>query len=376
MSKFVHKWSLENSTISEQGGVIMYSLVKQLSQLHGPCGYEQNITYFIRDYIKDKVSHVRVDALGNVIARKKGTKPGPVILLTAHMDEVGFIVKKIEDNGLLRFEKLGGHDDRILLAQPVKVLGSKGELDGVIGTISVHYLKFDDPKKVRAHSEMYIDIGAASKQEVFDMGIEVGTPITWATEPKLIGKDDNQKIVGKALDDRAGCAVLLAVLDEIENKDFAGEIVFLFTVQEEVGLRGAQTALTGLEGIDMAIAIDTTAVSDTPEEMMDQSLRLGAGTGIKVMDFSLIVQKTIKDTLKTIAQEANISYQLEVFPGIGTDGGAVALSNKGIPTGVLSIPSRYAHSPVEVISVADLAATKDLVKAFIFHLDESTSFTF
>ena len=119
----------------------MYSLVKQLSQLHGPCGYEQNITYFIRDYIKGKVSHVRVDALGNVIARKKGTKPGPVILLTAHMDEVGFIVKKIEDNGLLRFEKLGGHDDRILLAQPVKVLGSKGELDGVIGTISVRLSK-------------------------------------------------------------------------------------------------------------------------------------------------------------------------------------------------------------------------------------------
>ncbi|WP_428909766.1 M42 family metallopeptidase [Niallia sp. Krafla_26] len=354
----------------------MYNLVKQLSQLHGPCGYEQNVTYFIRDYVQEKVTESCVDALGNVIARKKGTKPGPVTLLTAHMDEVGFIVKKIEENGLLRFEKLGGHDDRILLAQPVKVLGSKGECDGVIGTISVHYLKYDDPKKVRAHSELYIDIGASSKQEVMDMGVEVGTPVTWATETKVIGKANNQKIVGKALDDRAGCAVLLAVLDEIQDKDFAGEIVFLFTVQEEVGLRGAQTALSGLTDIDLAIAVDTTAVSDTPEETMDQSLRIGAGTGIKVMDFSLIVQKTIKDRLKTIAQEEEIPYQLEVFPGIGTDGGAVALSNKGIPTGVLSIPSRYAHSPVEVISVADLVATKDLLIAFLFHLDEGTSFAF
>ncbi|WP_156291307.1 M42 family metallopeptidase [Oceanobacillus salinisoli] len=355
---------------------MLNNLVKQLSELHGPSGYEQNVTYFIRDYVKEKADTVKVDSMGNVIARKKGTKPGPVTLLTAHMDEVGFIVKKIENNGLLRFEKLGGHDDRNLLAQPVKVLGSKQDLDGIIGTISTHFLKFDDPKKVRPHSNLYIDIGASSKQDAIEMGVEVGTPVTWATETKVIGKEDKQMIVGKALDDRAGCAVLLSVLNNLKDKEFAGELVFLFTVQEEVGLRGAQAAMNALENVDIAIAVDTTAVSDTPEETMDQSLFLGAGTGIKVMDFSLIVQKTIKDALKKVAEKANIPYQLEVFPGIATDGGAVALANTGLPTGVLSIPSRYTHSPVEMISITDLVATRDLMQAFIFSLDEQSSFLF
>ncbi|WP_067725951.1 M42 family metallopeptidase [Oceanobacillus damuensis] len=354
----------------------MDKLVKQLSELNGPCGYEQNVAYFIRDYVQDKVEDVQVDAMGNVTARKKGNTPGPTTLLTAHMDEVGFIVKKIEDNGLLRFEKLGGHDDRILLAQPVKVLGTQKELDGVIGTMSAHFVKFDDPKKVRAHQKLYIDIGATTKEEALEMGVELGTPVTWATETKVIGKEDNQMIIGKALDDRAGCAVLLAVLNEIQGKDFAGEVIFLFTVQEEVGLRGAQVGINRLPEVDVAIAIDTTAVSDTPEETMDQTLHIGAGTGIKVMDFSLIVQKAMKDELKKIAKQKNIAYQMEVFPGIGTDGGAVALANEGIPTGVLSIPSRNAHSPVELVSMKDMAATKDLVEEFIFSLNETTRFTF
>lgn len=153
-------------------------------------------------------------------------------------------------------------------------------------------------------------------------------------------------------------------------------MIFLFAVQEEVGLRGAQTAMTHLNDIDLAIAVDTTAVSDTPEETMDQTLKLGAGTGIKVMDFSLIVQRKIKDGLKTIAAEENIPYQLEVFPGIGTDGSAVAVADKGIPTGVLSIPSRNAHSPVEVVSLKDVEATTDVLKAFILNLNEETEFRF
>ncbi|MBY7144673.1 M42 family metallopeptidase [Virgibacillus sp. NKC19-3] len=353
----------------------MEELLKQLSQLNGPCGYEQNVTYFIEDYVKEKVDHVQVDGMGNVIASKKGGKTGPTTLLTAHMDEVGFIIKKIESNGLLRFEKLGGHDDRILLAQQVNVLGSKKEISGIIGTLSVHFVKFDDPKKVRPHSSLYIDIGATSAQEVRDMGVEVGTPVTWATESKLIGSEGNEMMVGKALDDRSGCAVLLTVLDELQDKEFAGDIIFLFTVQEEVGLRGAQTAINQLE-VDAAIAVDTTAVSDTPEDIMDQSLQLSGGAGIKVMDFSLIVQKTMKDLLIKKAQEAHIDYQLEVFPGIGTDGGAVALSNKGIPTGVLSIPSRYTHSPVELISMKDVEATKSIMTSFILDLDEKTDLTF
>lgn len=351
----------------------MLEIVEKLTSLSGPCGYEHDVSYFIRDYVKDLVDEVHIDGIGNVIATKKGTLPGPKVLLTAHMDEVGFIVKKVEENGLLRFEKLGGHDDRILLAQQVKVLGNSGEVFGVIGTMSAHFVKFDDPSKVRKHKQLYIDIGASSKAEVEEMGVEVGSPVTWATEMKVLGPKGKEMIMAKSLDDRAGCAVLLQLVNELQKETFAGEVTFLFSVQEEVGLRGAETAIKTLV-VDAAIALDTTAVSDTPEETMDKTLFLGKGTGIKVMDFSLIVHKTMKNHLVNLAKEKGIPYQLEIFPGIGTDGGAVALANNGVPTGVLSIPSRYAHSPIELVSVADLEATKELVKAFVLNLAEETSF--
>jgi tetrahedral aminopeptidase len=353
----------------------MLDILKTLTELSGPCGYEHSVSYFLRDYLTDKVDEVSIDPIGNVIARKKGDKPGPTIILTAHIDEIGFIIKKIERNGLLRFEKLGGHDDRILLAQPVKVMGNNGEVNGVIGTISAHYTKFEEPNKVRKHNQMYIDIGASSQDEVAEMGIEIGTPVTWGTEFQVFGPASRQRVRSKALDDRAGCAVLVQALEEIQTESFAGELIFLFAVQEEVGLRGAKTASEHLHA-DAALAIDTTAVSDTMEDVMDDSLRLGAGTGIKVMDFSLIVHKTMKDTLIKLARRKEIPFQLEVFPGIGTDGGAVNYANKGIPTGVLSIPSRYAHSPVEVADLGDLEATKDLVKAFILQLEENQTFPF
>lgn len=353
----------------------MIEVLKTLTSLAGPCGYEHSVSYFLKEYLESQVDEVKIDPIGNVIARKKGDKPGPTILLTAHIDEIGFIVKKIEANGLLRFEKLGGNDDRILLAQPVRVMGADGEIPGVIGTISAHYAKFDDAAKVKKHSQLYIDIGASSKEEVLEMGVDVGTPVTWGTEFQLFGPKSSPRIRSKSLDDRAGCAVLIQTLKELQEESFAGELMFLFAVQEEVGLRGAKTAAEHLQA-DAAIAVDTTAVSDTPEETMDQSLALGAGTGIKVMDFSLIVHKTMKELLVKLAKDHHIPYQLEVFTGIGTDGGAVNYANKGIPTGVLSIPSRYAHSPVEVVDVNDLEATKNLVKAFILNLHENQIFPF
>ncbi|MGD7043227.1 M42 family metallopeptidase [Jeotgalibacillus proteolyticus] len=353
----------------------MIEKLKTLTGLLGPSGFEHEVSYYLEEYLKSRVDEVEIDPIGNVIARKKGTAPGPVILLTAHMDEVGFIVKKIESNGLIRFEKLGGNDDRNLLAQPVKLLGEHSPVDGVIGTLSAHFSKFDDPSMVRKHSQLYIDVGARSKEEVEAMGIDIGTAVAWGTEFLMFGPEHKPQIRAKSLDDRAGCAVLLQVLEELEHESFAGELVFLFAVQEEVGLRGAKTASEHIKA-DAGIAIDTTPTSDTAEATMDQSLKLGNGTGIKVMDGSLIVHKTMKQKLLTLAKQKEIPYQLEVFTGIGTDGGAVNYANKGIPTGVLSIPSRYTHSSIEVVDLGDVVATKDLVKAFILSLDESASFKF
>ena len=343
---------------------MMRTLLEKLTSIPGPCGYEQKVASWIVEQVQDEAVDVKIDGIGNVWATLKGNKDGPKVVVTAHMDEVGFIVKKIEANGLLRFEKLGGHDDRILLAQPVDVHTKSETLHGVIGTMSAHYVKFDDAKRVRSHRELYIDIGARSEQEALDMGVRIGTIVTWHTSLQALGNGTTNRLYGKALDDRAGCAVLLELFRRLKGQNFHGEVLFLWTVQEEVGLRGAHTAARSLQA-DLAIAIDTTAASDTPETTMDGTLTLGGGTGIKVLDFSLIANPGVKDRLVDLAEEHHIPYQLEVFPGIGTDGGAVAFSEHGIPTGVLSIPSRNAHAPVEVIDEGDLEATVNLLEIFV-----------
>lgn len=348
------------------------SVLRDLISLTGPCGFEHDVVRYIKDRVKSWADECYVDGVGNVIVTKKGSLSGPSLLVSTHMDEVGFIVKKVEPNGLIRFEKLGGHDDRILLAQRVKIRTEQGTIPGVIGTISAHMMKYDDAQKVRKHSELYIDVGVDSREEVFELGVRIGDPISWATEYEKFGKN---RIIGKGFDDRAGCAVLLKAMEELDYSQVHGTVYGVFSVQEEVGLRGAKVAGQQIDA-DVALAIDTTAVSDTPEEMMDDTLAIGAGPGIKVMDFSLIASVAVRKKLVQVAEQNNIPYQLEVFPGIGTDAGALHLSKSGIPTGVISVPSRYAHSPVEVIDLADLENSKELLKHFILNLSDPKEFSF
>ncbi len=346
--------------------------MRELCSLTGPCGFEHEVARYIVSRAEGWADEVRVDGLGNVFVVKRGKNPGPRLIVSAHMDEIGFIVKKIEPNGLIRFEKLGGHDDRILLSQKVRILTEEGPLLGVIGTISAHMAKYDNVQKVRKHSEMYIDVGAESKEAAETLGIRVGDPISWATEVERLGSN---RLVGKAFDDRAGCAVLLKALEETDFTQVYGEVCGVFSVQEEVGLRGAKVA--GQQyGADVALAIDTTPASDTPEEMMDQTLVLGQGPGVKIMDFSLIASKAVRKKLMTLAKRHSIPCQPEVFPGIGTDAGSLHTSQGGIPTGVLSIPSRYAHSSVEVIDLRDLEHTAELLKAFILDMRNADEFAF
>ena len=267
---------------------------------------------------------------------KRGGHPGPTLVVSAHMDEVGFIVKKIEENGLIRFENLGGHDDRILLAQRVRIRTEAGIRYGVIGTISAHMKKFDDVTKIRNYTKLYIDIGVSSKEEAKELGIKIGDPISWATDYQLFGKN---RVIGKGFDDRAGCAILLKSFEEIDFSQVSGMVYGVFSTQEEVGLRGAKVAGQQIPA-DVALAVDTTAVSDTFEEMMDKTLFLGKGPAIKVMDSSLIASVAVRNKLISIAKEKNIPYQLEIFTGIGTDSGALHQANAGVPSGVISIPSR------------------------------------
>lgn len=352
----------------------MYDLLKSLCDIVGPSGFEQDVQRFILNEIKDYVDEYHVDPVGNLIVKKKGNSPDfPSLLVAAHTDEIGFVVKKIEDNGLLRFEKVGGFDDRILLSLPVMIRSEYGPINGVIGTISAHYVKWDDPKRIASHRDLYIDIGAKSAVDAKEMGIKVGQPISYGTEFKRIGKN---RVIGKALDDRSGCALLIRLLKELEGDNIShGDIYGAFTVQEEVGLRGASVVSAAVQP-DFALALDTTPTSDTFDVLMKGTRVLGNGPCIKIADMSLIAHPLITKHLEKAALEKNIPYQMEVFMGIGTDAGAIHMTNKGVSSGVISIPSRYTHTPIEVVDLEDMENSYKLLHQFVITLDQLKGKTF
>lgn len=352
----------------------MYELLKGLCDIVGPSGFEQDVQRFILNEIKDYVDEYHVDGVGNLIVKKKGNDPNyPSLLIAAHTDEVGFIVKKIEDNGLLRFEKIGGIDDRILHALPVSIRSDHGVINGVIGTLAMHYVKWDDPKRIANHRELYIDIGARTAEEAREMGIRPGQPISYGVETKRLG---NSRAVGKAFDDRAGCALLIRLLKTLDQTDAKhGDIYGAFSVQEEVGLRGASVLSAAVEP-DFALALDTTPTSDTPDALMTGTRVLGAGPCIKIIDKSLIAHPLVTQHLEKAAKEENIPYQIEVYMGIGTDAGAIHMTNKGVSTGVISIPSRYTHTPIEVVDLDDMENSFQLLHQFVVSLDQLKGKTF
>ena len=350
----------------------MYELLKNLCELVGPSGFEQDVQRYIKSEIQDKVDKLEVDALGNLIATVNATDPEmPSVLLAAHADEIGFIVKKIEPNGTLRFELLGGFDNRILPAQPVTIKGAHGYVDGVIGALAVHYVKWDDPKRITSHRDLYIDIGAASAEEVLEMGIKVGQPVSYGSGLKLAGDKKRNRVVGKALDDRAGCAVLIELINRLKEKPEKayGDLYCVFTVQEEVGLRGA-SVLSPNKKPDFALAIDTTPTSDTYDVLMTGTRTLGGGPCIKIADKSLISHPLVTGLLEKVAVEQDIPYQQEIFMGIGTDAGAIHMTSTGVSSGVISIPSRYTHTPIEIVDLEDLENTVRLVEEFVFSSKE------
>lgn len=350
----------------------MKKLIETLVGIPSACGHEQDVIRYLRDYLCDKVDSWEIDGLGNLIVKKTGAQPGPVLMVSAHSDEVGFIVKKIEDSGLIRFEKLGGNDDRILPCEPVLVCTESGPLYGVIGFISAHMRRFDNAEKVRPYTELYIDIGAKDKAGAIAMGVQVGDPIVWGSPYREIGQN---RAVGHGFDDKVGCAILARLFEEVDFSQVKGTVYGVFSVQEEVGLRGARAASHGILP-DVALSVDTTAASDTPESMMDKTLCLGKGPGIKAMDGSLLASKSVRRFLQKVAEENNIPYQVEILVGIGTDAGEMQHAGKGVPTCGISIPSRSAHSAVELIDLEDAENAKELLKAFVLSMKDKDEFKF
>ena len=319
------------------------SLLEEFSNAHGISGFEKNVREILQKKIKPYVDEIRTDNMGNLIAIKKGK--GPRVMVAAHMDEIGFMVKYIDDNGYIYFAKSGGWFDQTLLNQRVIVHSAKRDYFGVIGSKAPHVMKPEERMRVVPICEMYIDIGAIDRKDVEKAGVEIGDTVTLDRKyQRLI----NNLGSGKALDNRAGIVAMLETARILAKQNVKAEVIYVGTVQEEIGLKGARTAAHGVNP-DVALAIDTTIPGDHPGiEKRSSTLELGKGPVITVRD-----EKTLA-WIKTTAKDSKIDYQLCVGEGGMTDAAIINLTRDGIPSGGISIATRYLHSPVEVAHLEDI----------------------
>lgn len=341
----------------------MKDLLKKLADAPGVSGFEDEVRNIIIDELNDHVDSVEVDELGNVITTRKGKADGKKIMLAAHMDEIGLMVRYIDKEGFIKFSKIGGINDQMLLNQEVSIHTSNGLVIGVIGSKPPHRMKESERKKVIEYENMFIDIGASNKEEAEGI-VQLGDPVTIKQEFTKLGK----LYMGKALDNRIGCAVMVEVMKKAKSN---ATVYGVGTVQEEVGLKGAKTAAFRLNP-DMALALDVTIAGDHPgikEE--DAPAKTGKGPGIILTDASgrgLITHPKVKELLISVADEEEIPYQLEVSEGGTTDATAIHLTREGIPTGVISPPTRYIHTPVSVVAIEDVENAVKLILAVLERL--------
>lgn len=334
-------------------------LLEELTEASGVSGNEGEVRRIIERAIADQVDDHRVDALGNLTTLKRGTGEAALkVMVAAHMDEVGLMITHIEKTGYLRFGKVGGIDDRILPSKAVTI--SEEKVPGVIGVKPIHLLRREERRQVVKVERMAIDIGASTKEEAERL-VKLGDYAAFATPYEEIGGTSEEPLSakGKAFDDRAGCAILVELLRE----RYPFDLYAAFTVQEEVGLRGAKVAAYTVEP-DFAFALEGTIADDLPREKdVSPTTELGKGPAITIMDRSFIADRRLVRLLVETAERAGIPYQIKA-PGVGgTDAGAIHLSREGVPSATVAVPCRYLHSPAGLIRLADFRHTIELMKA-------------
>ena len=330
-------------------------LLKKIIEAAGISGYEKEISSIMQAELKKSCDDVQVDNFGNVIAIKgQGKKK---VMLAAHMDEIGLMVKHITKEGYVYFIKVGGIDDRVLSGQRVIIKSVKGDCLGIIGAKPPHLQKDEDRKKPLKYEDMFIDIGCSTKEEAQGK-IELGDMVIF--EPNS-GVLNGNLYYGKAIDDRIGCYALIKIMEKLKVE---AQVYAVATVQEEVGLKGARTSAFKINP-DFALAIDTNTAGDTPQiNERESSLKLGEGAAITIVEAAgrgLIVTEKMKKLLIDTAKENNIKYQIDVIEGGMTDGAIIYMNREGVQTGVLSIPTRYIHSPTGVFNIEDVNAVVELV---------------
>ena len=344
-------------------------LLQQLSEASGVSGHEQEVRALLLPAIRNQVDACRVDGVGNLIALKKATVSSRLrVLLAAHMDEVGLMITFVEDNGLLRFAKVGGIDDRVLPARTV-LIGDK-RLPGVIAVKPVHLTDKGERDKIMEWKQLAIDIGASSKAEAEKL-VQRGDYAVFATEYRSLAPDGSawRTVQGKAFDDRAGCAILAELLAE----HFSFDLSAGFTVQEEVGMRGARV-VSYAENPDAAVVLECTGANEVPTTKdVSPSTRLGAGPAITIRDNSFVADARLVELFTTVAEQRGIPHQFKQ-PNIGgTDAGAIHRSRAGIPSITIAVPARYIHSPAAIMDLNDFENTIALLREALPRLPDAVS---
>lgn len=320
-------------------------LIKNLSDCFSPSGREQNVRELIINEIKDYIDEFNIDSLGNLIARKKGT--GKKLMFSAHMDQIGLIITHVDEKGFLSFSNVGGLQAKELLGH--RVIFNNG-LEGVICSEEVK-----DKDKLTM-SKLYIDVASTSSDFV-KKNFQIGDMCVFKTD----FYENEDCIICKAADDRIGCYILIEAIKNHPSTD--NDIYYVFSVQEEVGTRGAKTAGYSINP-DLAIALDVTATGDSLDKTK-MDVKLDGGAAIKLMDKSLITHPEVKDLLTNLAKDNNIKYQYEVLEFGGTDAGAIHLTKEGVPSGVISIPTRNLHTSGEIFNKNDVIECIKLVIAVV-----------
>lgn len=340
-------------------------LFRQLTELPGASGNEHAVRAFMKEQLSQYADEVVQDRLGSIFGVKKGN--GPVVMVAGHMDEVGFMITSITDNGMLRFQPLGGWWNQVLLAQRVQIITENGPVIGVIGSIPPHLLSEEQRKKPMEIKNMLIDIGADDREDAERIGIKPGqfaVPICPFTPLA-----NQKKILAKAWDNRYGCGLAIELLKEVKDETLPNTLYSGATVQEEVGLRGAQTAANMIKP-DVFFALDASPANDMSGDK-NQFGQLRQGALIRIYDRTMVTHRGMREFVLDTAESNQIPYQFFVSQG-GTDAGRVHLSNEGVPSAVIGICSRYIHTHASMIHIDDYQAAKELLIKLVRSCDQST----
>lgn len=345
----------------EAYGTVDLVMLKELSEADGISGNEKEATRVMKKHLEGYADEFHYDNLGSLIALKKGHENGPKIMISGHVDEVGFIVKSIDDNGFIKMTPIGGWWAHVLLSQGMVLTTRDGKkLSGVVGSRAPHGLPADVRNKVMDLNDIFLDLGVSSKEEVEYLGVKIGDMITPDTKFEVLNNPNY--LMGKAWDDRIGAAVAIDVVKNLKGMDHAANVYAVGSVQEEVGLRGAKTAAAFVQP-DIAFALDVTLSNDTPNS--PAGMKMGAGIVLAMMDASHLTHRGLFEKMESIAHELNLDVNYDAMTAGGTDTGEVHKYNTGVIAMTLSIPSRYIHSHRSLIHRKDYVQTVEVITEFV-----------